>query len=335
MKTRLLFLLSLGLSVSLHAAHADSRGFLRPPYLHRGDTVAIVSPAAKIRPQSDTADVRERFEAWGLHVKFGPHYADEEQSYFAGTDAERAADLQAMIDDPSVKAIVAYRGGYGSVRLLPLLDLARLRECPKWLVGFSDMTMLHLALRRQRVESIHGPMPSTFLFDEEDPSAESLRKALFGETLAVEVAPHPLNRYGTATGRLAGGNLTLLCNAIGTPEALAADEATVLLIEEVGEAPYRIDRMLQQLVRSGALDGIEALLVGHISDAEDPDKFCPGDVCQVIDDYARELGVPVVYGFPSGHEQPNLALYMGREARVAVDGTGARIEFLPDAGSEN
>ena len=132
--------------------------------------MGIVSPAGKLPLNTDTAKIRERFASWGLHVKFGVHCADREQPYFAGTDEERAADLQAMIDDPSVKAVIACRGGYGSVRLLPLADLARLREEPKWVVGFSDITMLHLALRKLRIESIHGPMPSGFRFDgEEDP----------------------------------------------------------------------------------------------------------------------------------------------------------------------
>ena len=159
-------------------APADTAAYLRPPYLREGDTIAVVSPSGRIVARADTAKVRERLESWGLHVLFGTHYADRSQPYFAGTDAERAADLQRMLDDPSVKAVIAFRGGYGSVRLLPHLDLRRLREHPKWLAGFSDITTLHLVLRRLRIESIHGQMPAGFLFDEgtEDPSAESLRE---------------------------------------------------------------------------------------------------------------------------------------------------------------
>ena len=165
--------------------------------------------------------MRERLESWGLHVLFGTHYADRSQPYFAGTDAERAADLQRMLDDPSVKAVIAFRGGYGSVRLLPHLDLRRLREHPKWLAGFSDITTLHLVLRRLRIESIHGQMPAGFLFDEgtEDPSAESLREALFGLTRRIDTPPHPLNRPGRATGRLAGGNLAVICAATELPRS--------------------------------------------------------------------------------------------------------------------
>ena len=157
--------------------------FIRPPYLRPGDTVGIVTPARKLSEKADTAKVRERFESWGLKVKFGPHTADREQPYFAGTDAQRAADLQAMIDDPGVKAVVSFQGGYGSVRLLPLIDLSRLREHPKWVVGFSDVTMLHLALGRLGVESLHATMPGKFRFGSEETadaivSDEALRSAL-------------------------------------------------------------------------------------------------------------------------------------------------------------
>lgn len=312
------------------AQESDSTGFLRPPYLHRGDTVGIVSPAGKLPLKTDTAKIRQRFESWGLHVKFGAHCADREQPYFAGTDEERAADLQAMIDDESVKAVIACRGGYGSVRLLPLVDLARLRERPKWVVGFSDITMLHLALRKLRIESIHGPMPAGFDFDgKEDPSAESLRQALFGETVCIEVEPHPLNQPGTASGHLSGGNLTVIRSADGTPEELTAEEPTVLLIEEVGEFVYRIDRLMQSLTRSGRLGSLKAILVGHFSDMMGMKKFGVADAYAIISSYTRPLGIPVVFGFPAGHAEPNLAVYLGRRVTVSVDDEGARVEFVP------
>ena len=306
---------------------ADTLPFLRPPYLHEGDTVGIVSPAGKLPKKADTAKVRQRFEAWGLHVKFGAHYADREQPYFAGTDAQRAADLQQMVDDPSVKAVIAYRGGYGSVRLLPRLRLEGLRERPKWIVGFSDITLLHLVLRRLGVESIHGAMPASFVFDEEDPSAESLRRALFGLSDSIATPPHPLNCPGVASGRLAGGNLMQICAATGTPEELEADTPTVLFIEEVGEFVYRIDRMMQMLQRSGRLRNLRAVLVGHFSDMQGLERFGVEDPYEVLDPYLRPLGIPVVYGFPAGHAAPNRAVYMGREVTVTVDDAGGRVCF--------
>ena len=287
-------------------APADTAAYLRPPYLREGDTIAVVSPSGRIAARADTAKVRERLESWGLHVLFGTHYADRSQPYFAGTDAERAADLQRMLDDPSVKAVIAFRGGYGSVRLLP-----------------------HLVLRRLRIESIHGQMPAGFLFDEgtEDPSAESLREALFGLTRRIDTPPHPLNRPGRATGRLAGGNLAVICAATGTPEELLTDSPTVLFIEEVGEFVYRIDRMMQSLARSGKLRNLRAVVVGHLTDMMGEKKFGVADVCRIISDYTQELGIPVLFGFPAGHDEPNLSLYLGREVTVTVDDGGGCVEF--------
>lgn len=306
--------------------------FIRPPYLQPGDTVGIVTPARKLSEKADTAKVRERFESWGLKVKFGPHTADREQPYFAGTDAQRAADLQAMIDDPGVKAVVSFQGGYGSVRLLPLIDLDRLREQPKWIVGFSDVTMLHLALGRLGVESLHATMPGKFRFGrDETPEAivsdEALRSALLGLRQRIDTDPHPLNSPGTARGRLTGGNLAIVCSSLGTPEEPDFDAPTVLFIEEVGEHMYRLDRMMQQLARSGKLAKCKAILVGHFSDMAGQKHFGITDPYDIVAQYVRPLGIPVVFGLPAGHEDPNVALYMGREVTVTVGETGAAIEF--------
>lgn len=308
------------------------RQFIRPPYLRPGDTVGIVTPARKLSEKADTAKVRERFESWGLKVKFGPHTADREQPYFAGTDAQRAADLQAMIDDPGVKAVVSFQGGYGSVRLLPLVDLGHLREYPKWIVGFSDVTMLHLALGRLGVESIHATMPGKFRFGSEETadaivSDEALRSALLGLRQRIDTDPHPLNCPGTARGHLAGGNLAIVCSSLGTPEEPDFDAPTVLFIEEVGEHMYRLDRMMQQLVRSGKLAKCKAILVGHFSDMAGQKHFGITDPYDIVAQYVRPLGIPVIFGLPAGHEDPNVALYMGREVTVTVGETGAAIEF--------
>lgn len=305
---------------------------IRPPYLRPGDTVGIVTPARKLSEKADTAKVRERFESWGLKVKFGTHFFDREQPYFAGTDAQRAADLQAMIDDPGVKAVVSFQGGYGSVRLLPLLDLERLREQPKWIVGFSDVTMLHLALGRLGVESIHATMPGRFRFGRDENadaivSDEALRSALLGLKPRIDVAAHPLNCAGTAKGRLTGGNLAIVCSSLGTPEEPDFEAPTVLFIEEIGEHMYRLDRMMQQLARSGRLARCKAILVGHFTDMAGQKHFGITDPYDIVAQYVRPLGIPVVFGLPAGHEDPNVALYMGREVTVTVGDTGAGIEF--------
>lgn len=386
--TRLrLSLLPVLLSALLPAAAqpTDSTDFIRPPWLREGDTVAIVAPAGKLSERVDTARIRQRFGEWGLQVRFGTCQNPDKKAYFAAPDSVRAEELQRAIDDPSVKAVIACRGGYGSVRLLPRLRLEALRRHPKWIVGFSDITTLHLALRRLGIESIHGPMPGGFRFEEEgktgvarkavpartassdrsrttaepkagrsescrtterpargqvvggphaaEPegdSSESLREALFGEVHSIAAEPHPLNSPGEAHGRLAGGNLTVICATNGTPEALQADTPTILLIEEIGESAYRIDRMMQSLARCGVLERLRGVVVGHFTRTAGCERFGVEEPEALLDAYLRPLGIPVAYGFPVGHEEPNQALYLGREVRLEVGAEGARLDFGDD-----
>lgn len=302
-------------------------GSICPPYLQLGDTVGLVAPAGRLPARTDTARIRERFASWGLYVKYGPHCCDDSESYFSAPDVQRAADLQAMLDDPSIKAVIACRGGYGSVRLLPWLRLEGLRGNPKWVVGFSDITTLHLSLFHLGIESIHGTMPGSFLFREEDVSAESLRRALFGLTRRIDVPAHPLNCPGQGRGRLTGGNLTVLCAACGTPEGLDFEEPTVLFIEEVGEHVYRVDRMLQQLLRSGVLYNVQAVVVGDFTRMSGAEQFGVDDVCEVVAANLRMLGIPLLFGLPAGHDKVNEALYLGREVSVSVDEEGGHILF--------
>lgn len=303
---------------------------IRPPYLHAGDTVGIVAPAGKLRQGADTAGVRRRIEAWGLKVRFGEHLlAGDDTDYLAGNDTLRAGDLQQMIDDPQIKAVIAFKGGYGSVRLLDLVDLRPLRRNPKWIVGFSDITMLHMALRELGVESLHATMPTCFETDSTstDASADSLRSALTGTFRRIELPPHPLDRPGTARGTIAGGNLTLICSAIGTPQQIDMRRPTILLIEEVGESAYRLDRLMQQLLRSGMLRQAEAILVGHLTGIENSKSFRAEDARQIVARYTTPLGIPVVFGFPAGHEAPNLPVFMNRKVRVTVGEQGSVVEF--------
>ena len=211
-------------------------------------------------------------------------------------------------------------------------DLSHLREHPKWVVGFSDVTMLHLALGRLGVESLHATMPGKFRFGSEETadaivSDEALRSALLGLRQRIDTDPHPLNSPGTARGRLTGGNLAIVCSSLGTPEEPDFDAPTVLFIEEVGEHMYRLDRMMQQLARSGKLAKCKAILVGHFSDMAGQKHFGITDPYDIVAQYVRPLGIPVVFGLPTGHEDPNVALYMGREVTVTVGETGAAIEF--------
>lgn len=314
------------LLAALPALAGEPARFIRPPYLHLGDTVGLVAPAGRLSSRTDTARIRELFASWGLCMKFARHCYDSEQAYFSASDADRAADLQEMIDDPTVRAVIACRGGYGSVRLMPLLRLEELRWSPKWLVGFSDITTLHMALTKLGVESIHGPMPGSALFWEEPASAESLRRALFGLVARFDLPPHPLNIPGRAEGRVAGGNLSVLCAACGTSEGIEPEEPTILFIEEVNEPVYRVDRMLVQLLRSGALSNVQAVVVGDFTGMTGSEQF-GADAYRTIAAALGPLEIPVLFGFPAGHDKLNKAIYLGRRAIVTVDGTGASLVY--------
>lgn len=304
---------------------------VRPPSLQPGDTVALVAISSKTDSlQADRyARCIDVVRGWGLHVRLADHLFAQEGGWFPAPDRVRGADLQRMIDDDAVRAILFFRGGYGAVRALDYVDLTPLRRHPKWLAGFSDLTAVHYALQRLGVESIHGAMPSLFRIDsiERDTSALSLRDALFGTVTGYTVAPHPLNRPGTARGRLTGGNLSVISSLNGTTLDDASHEPTILFLEEVGESIHHIDRMLQTLARSGRLASVRGIVVGQFTAIRGEKKWgC--SVYELIRSYADQWQMPVLFGFPAGHGQPNCSLYMGREVELLVTEEGGELRFL-------
>lgn len=315
-------------SLSLSYAQSPDSALIRPPFLRAGDTVAVVAISSRLPKKCDTTFLY-RFASWGLTVKLGEHLYCRDSIWFAGTDTQRAADLQKALDDSTVKAVIFYKGGYGAVRTLDHLDLSGLRLHPKWLVGFSDITTMHAALRKIGVESIHGTMPTAFSDDttQIDSSAQSLKEALWGEVTSYRTEPHPFNTMGRAFGRLTGGNLSLIYAMNGTDLDNRLEEPSVLLIEDVSESIYHVDRMMQNLKRSGKLDRVEAILVGHFTNIKGEEQW-GSSVEELIYEYTRELGIPVIFGFPSGHESPNYSVYMGRRVCVTVDSGGGLLEFL-------
>ncbi len=309
-------------------AQTSDSAFVRPPYLRAGDTVSVVAISSQLPKKCDTSFL-QRFASWGLTVKLGEHLYCRDTMWFAGADTQRARDLQRALDDSTVKAVIFYKGGYGAIRTLDHLDLSGLRRHPKWLVGYSDITTMHYALRKIGVESIHGAMPVGFLDDTTrvDSSAQSLREALWGEVTAYRTEPHPFNTMGRTFGRLTGGNLSLIYAVNGTDLDNALEEPSVLLIEDVAEHIYHIDRMMQTLKRSGKLARAAAILVGHFTQITGEEQW-GSSVEELIYEYTRDLGVPVIFGFPAGHEAPNYSLYMGRRVCVTVDSGGGLVEFL-------
>jgi len=289
------------------------QNFILPPFLKRGDTIGICAPARKVSEEEMRLAV-ETFEAWGLRVRLGKNLFGA-QHQFSGSDAQRAADLQELINDESVNVIISARGGYGCSRLLPLLDLSLLKKNPKWLVGYSDFTVLHLALYRLGVQSLHATMPINF---DDEQGVQSLRAALFGENLNQKFAAHELNVKGVAQGRLIGGNLSIIYSLQETPYALLPDNA-ILFIEDVDEYLYHIDRMMMNLELSGQLSKIKGLLVGSMSDMKDNSVAFGRNAQEIIREHAEKFNIPVAFNFPAGHQKPNVALRFGAEVELRVE----------------
>ena len=293
-----------------------------PPALRPGDAVAIVCTARKASHEELAAAVA-LLETWGLKVVLGES-TNAAHHQFGGDDDLRRRDFQRMLDRPDIRAILVARGGYGTTRIIDQLDFSYFADNPKWVAGFSDITALNCHLLALNHESIHGVMPLLYQQVGGEAAVESLRRALFGETLAYAVPAHGLNRLGTAEGELVGGNLSLLQTLTGT----ASDVSTagrILFLEDVEEYLYSIDRMLVHLDRTGKLRDLAGLLVGHFTNSQDnlvPFGQTPE---QIVAAYAAKYDYPVAYGFPVGHEPQNMALIVGRRARLEVGPIGARL----------
>jgi muramoyltetrapeptide carboxypeptidase len=306
---------------------------VRPAALQPGDLVMVVSPAGPAPPDRVAAGI-ELLRSWGLRPVPAPHAFDR-QGYLAGSDAERLADLNAAFADPEVRGVVVTRGGYGTQRIVDYLDLAAVRRDPKPVVGFSDITALQLALwRGARLASVHGPGAAWSPERTGEESARSLREALMTtEPIVIRQQPAAQTAStsrlgaaglpGVASGFLLGGNLSLLAASVGThdfPDLTGA----ILLIEDVDEPPYRVDRMLTQLRRSGVLARVAGVAVGQFVQCVDQ---WGTDVAEVIGDRLGDLGMPVLGGLPIGHGTDQLAVPLGVPATIDV--AGATLTVTP------
>jgi muramoyltetrapeptide carboxypeptidase len=300
---------------------------VRPAVLRPGDTVLLVSPSGPARPEAVAVGM-ELLAAWGLRPVPAPH-AYARTGFLAGSDDQRLADLNAGFADPTVRAIVCTRGGYGAQRVVDGIDMAAVRRDPKLVVGFSDVTALQLALwRGARLATVHGPGAAWRPRRTPPVSAESLRTALM-TTDEVVVGRDPTVPTaavlvpGTAHGTLLGGNLCLLAASIGTPD-LPDLRGAVLLIEDVGEPPYKVDRMLTHLHRSGALAGLAGVAVGQFTGCADAG---PVTVVEVLAERLGALGVPVLGGLPVGHGTGQLTVPLGVPA--TLDATAGTLTVAP------
>jgi len=299
---------------------------ITPQPLHQGDKVGIVTPSGKIG-KGALDNAISRFEGWGLKVVTAPNvYSGFNQ--FGGTDRERASDLQSLLDDKDIKAIICSRGGYGSVRIIDRIDFSRFTSSPKWFVGYSDITVLHSHINEIcGVETLHGPMAAELSPDKKIPvsagSMELLRKVLFGAVPAYYNPNHPLSRKGKAEGVLTGGNLSVIYSLLGSP-SLTDLRGKILFIEDVGEYLYHIDRMMIGLRRSGVLGGIGGLLVGAMTDMNDNKVPFGKTAGEIIAEAVEDYDYPVFFGFPAGHQPENHPLILGRKVVLSVgDKTGS------------
>mgnify|MGYP003617325176 FL=1 len=288
---------------------------ITPPHLQKGDTVAILATARKnlddnLKPAIDL------LKSWGLNVVIGSTIGLD-NNQLAGTDEQRAADFQQQLNNPNIKAIWCVKGGYGTVRMIDLLDFTAFKKNPKWIVGFSDVTVLHNHLNTLGFKSIHGIMPVTVA--KATPEAiETLRIALFGEKLKYEIDPFMMNRPGKATGELVGGNLSILYSLFGSPSAIDCTDK-ILFIEDLDEYLYHIDRMMINLKRNGCLESIKGIVVGSMTKMKDNDIPWGKNAIEIIEDVTKTYNIPVLYNFPAGHIQDNRALILGDIVTINVN----------------
>ena len=288
---------------------------ITPPYLQKGDTVAVLATARK-NTDDNLKPAIDLLKSWGLEVVIGSTIGLD-NNQLAGTDEQRAADFQQQLDNPDVKAIWCVKGGYGTVRMIDLLDFTAFKKNPKWIVGFSDVTVLHNHLNTLGFKSIHGIMPVTI--PRATPQAiETMRIALFGEKLSYEIDPFLMNRPGKATAELVGGNLSILYSLFGSPSAIDCSDK-ILFIEDLDEYLYHIDRMMINLKRNGCLESIKGIVVGSMTKMKDNDIPWGKNAIEIIEDVTKKYNIPVLYNFPAGHIQDNRALILGNIVTINVN----------------
>lgn len=292
---------------------------ITPSYLKPGDLIGIVAPARKISPE-EILPALEMITAQGYRLCLGEHlYAADRQ--FAGTDPQRAADLQRMIDDPEVRAVLCARGGYGSVRLVDRIDWQALARDPKWIIGYSDITVFHSHIHRHLgMESLHATMPLNFAQAGAEEALSSLWKALEGSLDAYAFPAHPLNQPGKAEGLLVGGNLSVLYSLIGSLSDLDVT-GKILFLEDLDEYLYHIDRMMFNLKRNGWLDRIAGLVVGGMTQMNDNSVPFGRTAEEIVREVMDRTDIPLAFGFPAGHLADNQAIILGRTIQLTVNGT--------------
>ena len=297
-----------------------------PPYLQKGDTIGLVCPAGYM-PFEKVKTCVQVLQEWGYNVKVGNTVGGGSMTYFSGTDEERLRDFQQMLDDQEVNAILCARGGYGTGRIIDRIDFKKFEKQPKWIVGYSDITVLHSHLfSNYYIASLHAPMAGAC--NEEGFKNEyvlSLKNALEGKKIKYQVPVHEQNRRGEAVGELVGGNLALLAHMVGTDSDLKT-KGKILFLEDVGEQLYNLDRMLIQLKRSGKLSKLAGLIYGGFTETKDTDRPFGKTIYEILGELVAEYDYPVCYDFPVSHTDRNYALKIGVGYKLKVTKSKVTLE---------
>jgi muramoyltetrapeptide carboxypeptidase len=291
-----------------------------PPYLKPGDSIGMLCPSGYM-PYEKALTAIETFIEWGFNIKPGKTLSHQ-FNYFSGTDEERLNDLQQMMDDENIKAIFCARGGYGLGRIIDKISFKKFKKNPKWIIGFSDITVIQAHLfSKYEIASLHAPMATAFNDGEnKNQYIQSLHDVLIGRKANYISSGDDFNKKGKASGVLVGGNLSLLAHLSGTPSALKTKNK-ILFIEDVGEYIYNIDRMMYQLKRCSKLDNLKALIVGKFTGMKDTTIPFGQSVNEVIRDVVKEYDYPVCFNFPVSHDRENYALKIGIEYELSVSST--------------
>ena len=320
MNSKITFCLFLSFSISL--IHSQKK-MITPPYLQKGDTIAIVSTARKniddnLKPTIDL------LEGWGLKAKIGKTIGLDYYQ-LAGTDDQRAADFQEQMDNPNIKAIWCVRGGYGTVKIIDKLDFTKFKQNPKWIIGFSDVTVLHSHLNRMGIESLHATMPVA-IPRATDAAKNTLCAALFNDKLEYTLDCDALNHLGKAKGELVGGNLSILYSLLGSESAVDCNDK-ILFIEDLDEYLYHVDRMMVNLKRNGCLQNLKGIIVGAMTEMKDNEIPWGRNALEIIEDNVKGLNIPIIYNFPAGHIRDNRALIFGRQVTIEVSAEQSKVIF--------
>ena len=301
-----------------------------PPYLQEGDRIIVLSPSSKI-DKSFLKGVNKRLKSWGLEVVFAKHAGSSHGTY-AGSIRQRLEDLQEAMDDEKAKAILCSRGGYGAVHLVGKLDFNKFREHPKWLIGFSDITALHNVFQQNGFASLHAPMARHLSVEPEDDfCTQALKDILFGdalkgeETFSYVCTANKLNHKGKGEGILRGGNLSVFYGLRGTPYDIPA-EGTILFIEDVGERPHAVERMMYNLKLGGVLEKLSGLIIGQFTEYEE-NKSLGKDLYGALADLVQEYDYPICFDFPVGHVTMNVPLINGAEVTLEVGKKEVKLSF--------